>query len=49
MGLEKTHGSVTVDKVANLIITRAVPGINFIPYAYGSDLVDKVILNGEIM
>jgi imidazolonepropionase len=48
MGLDKTHGSITRGKVANLIITLAVPGINYLPYAYGSDLVSKVILNGEV-
>lgn len=47
MGLQETHGSVTVGKVANLVITRPVPGINFLPYAYGSDLNARVILNGR--
>ena len=49
MGLEETHGSVTTGKVANLVITKPIPGINFIPYAYGSDLIAKVILNGEVI
>ncbi len=49
MGLEKTHGSVTKGKVANLVITHPIPGINFVPYAYGSDLIAKVILNGEVI
>jgi imidazolonepropionase len=49
MGLEKTHGSVTRGKVANLVITQPVPGINYLPYAYGSDLVEKVILNGSVI
>lgn len=49
MGIEKTHGSVTRGKVANLVITKPVPGINYLPYAYGSDLVEKVILNGSVI
>jgi imidazolonepropionase len=49
MGIEKTHGSVTRGKVANLVITKPVPGINYLPYAYGSDLVEKVILNGRVV
>jgi imidazolonepropionase len=49
MGLERTHGSVTRGKVANLVITTPVPGINYLPYAYGSDLVEKVILNGRVI
>ncbi|MEX0981154.1 MAG: imidazolonepropionase [Bacteroidales bacterium] len=49
MGLEATHGSITKGKLANLVITKPIPGINFIPYAYGSDLIAKVILNGEVI
>jgi imidazolonepropionase len=49
MGLDRTHGSITKGKIANLIITKDLPGINYIPYAYGSDLIEKVILNGEIV
>jgi imidazolonepropionase len=49
MGLEKTHGSITKGKVANLIITKEIPGYAFIPYAFGSNLIDKVIIRGEIL
>ena len=48
MGLEKTHGSICKGKVANLLITKMIPNYDFLPYAYGSDLVDKVILKGEV-
>jgi imidazolonepropionase len=48
MGLEETHGSVTPGKVANLIITEPMPGFGFMPYAYGSSQINKVILNGKI-
>jgi imidazolonepropionase len=48
MGLEETHGSITTGKVANLIITEAMPGFGFMPYAYGSSQIKKVILNGKI-
>jgi len=48
MGLEETHGSVTPGKVANLIITEAMPGFGFMPYAYGSSQIKTVILNGKI-
>jgi imidazolonepropionase len=29
-----------------MIVTKEVPGYGFLPYAYGSDLIDTVILNG---
>ena len=49
MGLSETHGSITVGKKANFFITRNIPSYEYLPYAYGSNLVDKVILNGEIV
>lgn len=48
MGLEETHGSITPGKVANLIITRPMPGFGFMLYAYGSSQIKTIILNGKI-
>ncbi|MEH6764960.1 MAG: imidazolonepropionase [Aequorivita antarctica] len=47
MGLNKTHGSITKGKVANLIITKHIPSYGYLPYAFGSDLIDTVIINGK--
>ncbi len=47
MGLSKTHGSITKGKVANLIITKEIPSYGYLPYAFGSDLIDTVIINGK--
>jgi imidazolonepropionase len=49
MGLAETHGSVTVGKKANIFITRKIPSYEYMPYAYGSNLVETVILNGEVI
>jgi imidazolonepropionase len=49
MGIEETHGSITVGKKANIFITKKIPSYEFLPYAYSSNLIYKVILNGEIM
>lgn len=49
MGVESKLGSITAGKKANLIITRPVPGYSYLPYAFGSNLIDTVILNGHIM
>lgn len=49
MGLAETHGSITVGKKANLFITNKMPSYEFLPYAYGSNLVDTVLLNGEVV
>jgi imidazolonepropionase len=48
LGLEETHGSIAKGKVANVFITKPIPGYEFIPYSYGSRLVETVILNGEV-
>ncbi len=49
MGLSATHGSVARGKVANVFITKEIPSYKFMPYAYGSDLIDTVILKGRII
>jgi imidazolonepropionase len=48
MGISETHGSVTKGKKANLIITKEIPSYYQLPYAFGSNLIDSVILNGKI-
>lgn len=47
MGLSKTHGSITKGKAANLIITKEIPSYGYLPYAFGSNLIDTVIINGK--
>jgi imidazolonepropionase len=49
MGLSGTHGSIARGKVANVFITKDIPSYEFMPYAFGSDLIDTVILKGEII
>ena len=49
MGLSGTHGSIARGKVANVFITKEIPSYEFMPYAFGSDLIETVILKGEII
>ncbi len=49
MGLSDTHGSIAKGKVANVFITKEMPSLDYLPYAYGSNLIDKVILKGNII
>lgn len=49
MGIQKTHGSICRGKVANLYITIRIPGYEFLPYAYTSNLIERVMLNGEFV
>lgn len=46
MGVNTELGSITVGKKANLIVTSEISSPAFIPYAFGSQLIDKVMLNG---
>lgn len=49
MGISDTHGSIARGKVANLFITKEISSYDFMPYAFGSDLVETVILKGRII
>jgi|TARA_R100000479_G_scaffold176515_1_gene131725 imidazolonepropionase len=49
MGISDTHGSITKGKVASLIITKAVPSYGYLPYSFGSNLIDSVIIKGELV
>ncbi len=44
-----SHGSITVGKRANVFISKPIPSIAYFPYAYGSSLVDTVILGGRVI
>ncbi len=48
MGIMDEAGSLVKGKKANFFITRKIPSIAYLPYAFGSDLVEKVFLNGEM-
>ena len=48
MGISETHGSITIGKKANLIITQPVSSYYQLPYAFGSNLIDFVFIEGEV-
>ncbi len=49
MGISDKLGSIARGKIANVFITKKIPGIEFMPYAFGSNKVETVILNGEVV
>ena len=49
MGISATHGSITKGKTASIIITKEIPSIGYLPYAFGSNLIDMVIVAGEVV
>lgn len=48
MGISETYGSITIGKKANLIITKPISSYYQLPYAFGSNLIDSVIIEGEL-
>ena len=46
MGISNTYGSITRGKKANLIITKKIPSYAFLPYSFGDNLIEIVIING---
>ncbi|WP_288056582.1 imidazolonepropionase [Xylanibacter rodentium] len=46
MGISRDYGSVSIGKVANFYITRPIPSLDFIPYAYTTPVISRIFLNG---
>lgn len=49
MGISETHGSITKGKKANLILTKPISSYYQIPYAFGSNLIESVFVEGEVL
>lgn len=47
MGLSQDYGSIAVGKVANFYITRPIPSLEFIPYAYTTPIIRHIFLGGK--
>lgn len=47
--ISQTHGSITRGKVGNVFITKPMPSYAFMPYAFGSTLIDTVVLRGQVI
>lgn len=47
MGISRTHGSIAKGKQANFYITKDIPTIEYIPYYYGTNKVERTFLNGK--
>src|SRR5688572_8243006 len=48
MDLQNDVGSITIGKKANLIFTKPISSIAYLPYSFGTNLIDKVMINGTI-
>ncbi len=48
MGVSEELGSIEKGKIANIYVTKPVPNIAYLPYYYGTNKVENIILNGLI-
>jgi len=49
MELQDEVGSITIGKKANLIFTKPIPSLAYLPYAFGNNLIDKVMIKGSFI
>lgn len=47
MGIASTHGSIAKGKKANLLLTKAITSYNYLPYAFGSNHIEQVFIDGK--
>ncbi len=48
MGVEKELGSICIGKKANLFITKPIPSYAYLPYSFGHNIINKVMINGKV-
>lgn len=48
MGLQHKVGSIAAGKLANFILTKPIPNINYLPYSFGSNHIHSVYINGQL-
>jgi imidazolonepropionase len=49
LGLENELGSITVGKKANLIFTKPIPSLAYLPYSFSTNCIDKIMIKGEFV
>ena len=45
--LLESHGSISIGKTASIFITKPMASVALLPYSFGSNLIDQVMLRGE--
>lgn len=49
MEVQDIAGSISIGKKANLIFTKPIPSLAYLPYSFGTNLIDKVMINGDFL
>jgi imidazolonepropionase len=48
MELQHELGTIAVGKQANLVLTKPIPSVAYLPYSFGEQLIERVILRGDL-
>ena len=48
MELSDEYGSIAIGKKANLFVTKETPSLAYLPYSFGENMIETVILNGKV-
>jgi imidazolonepropionase len=49
MELQNEVGSITIGKKANFIFIKTIPSLAYLPYAFGDNLIDKVMITESLL
>lgn len=49
LGLSADRGAISVGRRADLVVSKPVPSLAYIPYSFGEELIENVIINGKIV
>lgn len=47
LGLQHSHGSIFPGKAGSVIITKPIPSFEYLPYHFGMDAIESVIISGK--
>lgn len=48
MNISNEVGSIARGKKANVFITKKIPSLSYLPYSFGNNLIETIIVKGEI-
>lgn len=49
MDIQHDYGDIRIGKKANLIFTKPIPSLAYLPYSFGSNLIEKVMIEGDFL
>jgi imidazolonepropionase len=44
MGLSETHGRIALGRRSPILITKEIPSLAYIPYAFGDQHIERILV-----